>query len=282
MEKAINLYLDGYQARRVQQHDAFQMGFPRGRPWHEMTRLAEEADVLHVHHVYFWNKIRKRLPSKPAVVSVRGSPDRERQRQPEGRVFLHTCHCDLLPIYPQATFVPNFVLTQDVQEWVPKEQIPRVDRPVVFQPVPHALKHPQAFGLVKSRCAAFCDFCSQPGQHTHVPNTEQLANLSRCHISWDNLQGNFGNCSIEALALGALPIADLSDVTIEGARKFFKTSLPFFFSGGIEGICHRLEYYARHPAALQTDRDDGYAFWKAHWQDVSIIALWKEIYESLI
>jgi len=289
MEYAINHFLDGWEARRVQKVETFQMGFPRGLTWSNLGELSEQADIVHIHHIYFSQQVIPQLSGNPKiVVSVRGSPDREKKTPvPKEVDFLHSCHWDLLGTYPQATVIPNFILTKDIEPYGPSgpEEITQPNRIKVFQPVAHKLKHPEEFEKVKAATSRQADFISQEGKHCKVKNSDQLENMSKCHISWDNLQHNFGNNSIEALALGLLPITSLGKDTVEGLCGFFNVfldSLPYHFHGGSDEISKSLIELSKDPEGLLSLRKQAHQFWREGWMDKHIIQKWGDIYGGLL
>jgi len=290
MESAINHFMPGWTAKRVQQSETFAMGFPRGLPWSQLGELSEQADVVHIHHIYFAKEVIPQLSGNAkVVVSVRGSPDRENKTPvPKGVDLLHSCHWDLLGIYPQATVIPNFILSKDVDPHRVREAT--VGGPVrVFQPVAHRLKHPKDYAKVRDTLSvtkedkkAF-DFRSMPGKHCRVNNFDQLAEMAKSDIVWDNLQGNSGNVSMEAMSLGALPITTLNDATRKGLQKFFHSmELPHLFKGGPDEIAQTLRRVAADPEGLAAARYVAFQFWNDNWRDEIMMGHWKKLYEDLL
>lgn len=277
MDRLIREYMPGFAVNRVQKAEPFQMGFPRGLHWSELAPLCRWADILHVHHISFFNKISHLLPDKPTVVTVHGAPDRQQVPTPNRQVALHVVHPDLKTIWPTATFIPNFIMPHAVNL---KGRHPL--RISVGQAAPHRLKHPEVFTQISKALGRVIDFTPSHSRSGKILNLEHIEMMSRHHFVWDNLEGTLGVDSIEAMSVGAIPITSLSATNSAGIQEFFQgATLPFPIFRDGEDIKERLSQFAKAPTTVFDAMWGCYSFWRYHWTPVKFAERFRQLYSQV-
>ncbi len=201
IERAVNDFASPWRAMRVQRH-SMGLGFPDGAPWTQAAELGKQADVIHFHHAYLWKNYGHLFPGKPHVVTIHGDPDTSCPFPISSEVIVTCVNPPLKKIWPEARFIPNFVIEDDLPAPRPLYSNPH-KKLRVYCPPGHPMKKLNLLDEIIRRTPEV-EFFHNKTRPT--PNPQILKEMADCDAVWDYLAGGFSCTTIEAMALGRIPL----------------------------------------------------------------------------
>lgn len=219
--ESVKALLPGWTITRVQgkkRHIGKQMGFPCGEPIESADEVRShmgDSDLLHVHATDALALIPDEIAtSRPVILTIHGQRAQLTIPPWVDRMTYVTPEMDQW--YPSAVWIPNYLWNV---ESVASSIAP--DAPfTLYRPVGHVAKNHADLDMLCALMPNMRVDASEFGAGAHE-NENVLERMNTAHVVWDHLQGYYGVTSLEALAMGAIPIASVFYRVAEKLKAFW-------------------------------------------------------------
>jgi hypothetical protein len=190
----------------------------------ELRRILDWADLVHVHGFVTWSSLLPELASKPVLVHYHGAPERGAGVHVPVPLLIATP--DLAREYPEARFLPNFVLPEEVVARRPEHAALGIFR-VFKSPSPHD-KNREAFEVAASHARRVLGPRFRVVAPTDLlPHPVLQAVRATCDATFDHLHGYYGLESLEAMSQGIVAVNGCDEPCRIALRTFFGEDPPF-------------------------------------------------------
>ena len=249
--------------------------------WGECQRMIAEADVVHVHGLSTYGLFQAELRHKPFLVHIHGVPDRGLSFCPD---FPHVVATpDLMEDYPQALFLPNLVLNQELPP-----SAPLGDGPLRVFKSPSL--HPKNSDVFEVFMGPIIRHLAPQVQYVAprrvMPHAELVKLRASCQISLDHLQGYYGLESLEALAQGMVAVNGASRQTMDRLSAVLGCPPPFAVAREPAQVGQLLLRLAQEalgdPRLLERRRQQGRRFMTEHYPSERLVRWWRHLYEATL
>jgi glycosyltransferase involved in cell wall biosynthesis len=256
---AINRYTQ-HRCRLITTEIRYNFYFPKDIhvPWleefDELEYLLKNADIYHFH---MWAdedmqlgpfKPRDFIKGKRVFHYHHGEPPfisnprkwAERELSLGRKAAVDMPH--LLKMYPEATYIPFVVPSNDV-DYLPCRRQKRPQKIIItHSPSKKVIKNTDDFIKVTDELKQKYPFL-HPYVIENTLHKDCLKIKRHSHIFFDHMQGYFGMSSAEALSMGLPTIAGLDDYTIEKAKeKFGAPDVPWVIAKNPQQLKEKIEF----------------------------------------
>lgn len=118
-----------------------------------------------------------------------------------------------------------------------------------------------------------------------IPERDRFLNvMSKNHLLFDNVwQGYFGMVSLEAMQMGIVPMARVTQLSYEAfCEKLGCDEIPLIRLESIYDILDAIKFYDKNRDALKEKSEEVKKWIKTYYNEKRIVKMWEEFYNGLI